>query len=82
MPFVLRDGLLHGLSYGGDGIDRNPNLAEERVQSGWTMWFAMETNQAWMPALSMAGEFIPAHMLKMQGSSVYLVKLIHVFCFR
>ena len=79
MPFVLRDGLSHGLSYGGDGIDRNPHLAEERVQSGWTMWFVMETNQAWTPVLSMAGEFIPAHMLKMQGSSVYLVNSFMFF---
>ena len=81
MPFVLQDGISYGLSYGGDGIDRNPHLAEERVQSGWTTCCAVETNQAWMPVLSMAGGSIPAHMLKMQASSVNRVKLIYVFFF-
>ena len=77
MLFVLRDGVSHG----GDGIDQNPHLAEERVQSGWTTCCAVETNQAWTPVLSMAGGFIPAHMLKMQGSSVNLVKLVDGVCF-
>ena len=79
MPFVLQDGVSYGLSYGGIDIDRNPHLAEERVQSGWITCFAVETNQAWTPVLSMAGEFIPAHMLKMQGSSVNRVNSF-VFC--
>ena len=76
MLFVLRDGVSHG----GDGIaiDRNPHLAEERVQSGWTTCCAVETNQAWTPVLSMAGGFIPAHMLKMQGSSVNRVNSLMV----
>ena len=80
MLFVLRDGVSR--IYGGDGIVGDPpHLAEERVQSGWTTCCAVETNQAWTPVPSMAGGFIPAHMLKMQGSSVNRVKLVHGVCF-